>query len=346
MVMIPDFPSHLIQDIRELLSVPRKVVITTHYKPDGDAIGSSLALWGWLLDRGHQVTVVSPSDYPEFLQWMTGNDQVINAERKMSAARKVASEADLIFCLDFNTASRMEATADAILASKAFKVLIDHHPQPDSFCNITFSYPESCATCELVFHFLKAVEPGTVLTSSVADCLYAGIMTDTGSFRFSSTTADTHLVIAELIRSGADGFRIHERIFDHFSEARTRFLGLCLKEKLVVLEKFKTAYIWVTKEELEQHHHQTGDTEGIVNYALGIKGIRFAAFFCERDNLIKISFRSKGSFSVNEFARTHFSGGGHTNAAGGRSKESLDLTLQKFLAVLPDYETKLNLTDD
>ncbi|MBL0342077.1 MAG: DHH family phosphoesterase [Bacteroidetes bacterium] len=305
-------------------------------------MGSSLALYHFLLNNGHQVQIVTPSDYPDFLDWMPGNDKVINYEHAGGKSKQLAMDAELIFCLDFNTASRMEKFADSVLASQAKKVLIDHHLDPDNFCDYTFSFETSCATCELIYYFLLELGGAECITKEISECLYTGIMTDTGSFRFSSMTSDTHLVVAALMRTGASNFAIHENIYDNFSLDRTRFLGHCIKDKLVVLPEFRTAYIAITKEELIEYNHHSGDTEGIVNYALGIKGVRLAAFFCERDHLIKISFRSKENFSVKELSSTHFSGGGHRNAAGGRSIESLDLTIAKFLSLLPGLKETLN----
>lgn len=340
--MIPNFNPDSVAAIRKLLETPGKVVITTHYKPDGDAMGSSLALWHYLVQNGHQATVISPSDWPDFLSWMPGCDRVVNFEHNFSLAKQLTAEADVIFCLDFNAVSRMEKYGETVQKSGAVKVLIDHHLDPEGFCDHTFSFPASCATCELVYYFLLALKDDTAVTTPVAECLYTGIMTDTGSFRFSSMTADTHYLVGNLMKAGASNFYIHEAVYDNFSLDRTRFLGHCIKEKLVVLPEYKTAYIAVTKEELKEFNHKSGDTEGIVNYALGIKGVRMAAFFCERDHLIKISFRSKDDFSVKEIASAHFSGGGHRNAAGGRSNDPLDKTVQRFLDLLPGLKNELN----
>ncbi len=340
--MIPQFDPRSISAIKDLLTTPKRIVITTHHKPDGDAMGSSLALYQYLKGKGHDVNVVAPSDHPDFLNWMPGNENVISYERAGGKGKQLAADAEIIFCLDFNTASRTEKFAEAVLNSPAKKILIDHHLDPEYFCDYTFSFPTSCATCELMYYFLLELNGEDAINKSIAECLYTGIMTDTGSFRFSSMTADTHVVIANLMRAGASNFEIHENIYDNFSLDRTRFLGHCLKDKLVVLPEYRTAYIAITKQELAMYHHQSGDTEGIVNYALGIKGIRLAAFFCERDNLIKISFRSKENFSVKELSSKHFSGGGHRNASGGRSIESLDQTVSRFIALLPALKDELN----
>lgn len=339
--MIPDFDPGQMLRIREILKTPQQVIITTHHKPDGDAMGSSLALYHFLISQGHQVNIITPSDYPDFLYWMPGNETVINYEYNPGKSRQLTENATLIFCLDFNTASRMEKYSETVLRSQAFKILIDHHMDPESFCDVTFSYSDACSTCELIYYFITELDRNAI-TKPVAECLYTGIMTDTGSFRFASMTADSHMIIAALMRAGASNFTIHENVYDNFSLDRTRFLGHCIKERLTVLPEFRTAYIAVSKEELAAFNHRSGDTEGIVNYALGIKGIRFAAFFCERDNLIKISFRSKDDFSVNDIARKHFSGGGHHNAAGGRSNDSLENTIARFLSLLPGLKSELN----
>lgn len=340
--MKPNFDQAQLQAVGELLKVPAKVVITTHHKPDGDAMGSSLALYQYLKSSGHDVQVIAPSDYPDFLYWLPGNEQVINYDHAGGRAKQLVQEAGLIFCLDFNAPSRMEKLGEFVVASGAKKVLIDHHLDAEDFCDFNFSFPTSCATCELIYYFIVALGGKQAITKEVAECLYTGIMTDTGSFRFSSMTADTHEIIAKLMRAGAENYTIHENIYDNFSLDRTRFLGHCIKDKLVVLPEYRTAYIQVTKEELKEYNHQSGDTEGIVNYALGIKGVKMAVFFCERDHLIKISFRSKDGFSVKELAASHFSGGGHRNAAGGRSTDSLDQTVQRFLNLLPEYKSQLN----
>ena len=340
--MIPDFDSGYISKIKDQLSRSNRIIITAHHKPDGDAMGSALALYNHLKTNGHTVNVIMPSDYPEFLQWLPGNDLVINYERHPHAAAKLVADAEMIFCLDFNAADRLDKFREPIINSSAVKVLIDHHLDPEDFCDYTFSFPASCATCELIYYFVIAIGDTKSISYEVAECLYTGIMTDTGSFRFASMTADTHQVVAGLMRTGISNYKIHEAIYDNFSLERTRFLGHCIKEKLVVLPEYRTAYISVTRGELAEFRHQSGDTEGIVNFALGIKGIRLAAFFCERDHLIKISFRSKDDFSVKELSSKHFSGGGHRNAAGGRSTLSLNDTITKFLELLPELQDELN----
>lgn len=339
--MIPNFSLTDIERVKQQLAVSRKIVIVTHHKPDGDAMGASLALNDYLKSNRHNVSVIVPSDYPDFLKWLPGDDGVVNFEKSVSKAESLIADAEIIFVLDFNEPGRVENMEPALRKSGAFKIMIDHHLKPDSFCNLTFSYTEASSTCELVYRFVKAIDDGYKLTLAFSENIYVGIMTDTGSFRFSSTTGDVHRIIADLLDAGVKPHHIHEAVYDNFSFNRTRFLGYCLSEKLTVLNDFNTAYIAVSKKELDQYQHQTGDTEGIVNYALGIKGMRMAAFFSEQENMVKISFRSKGSFSVRELAAQHFSGGGHTNAAGGKSHLTLDQTITKFIDLLPFYKNDL-----
>lgn len=340
--MIPAFHPADIDRLKTFLSLPRKLVVTTHYKPDGDAMGSALALGAFMESAGHQVSVVTPSDYPDFLHWMPGQHMVISFDQEPDSSKQAFLDADAVFCLDFNKAYRVEKLEESLLKTTAMRVLVDHHLDPDPFCDITFSFPESCATSELVYHLICQLGGENSFNPSISTCLYTGIMTDTGSFRFSSMTADTHRIIAHLMSNGAVNHEIHEEVYDNFSLDRTRFLGFCINEKLQVIPAYRAAFIAVSKEELNRFNHQSGDTEGIVNFALGIQGIRLAAFFCERDGMIKISFRSKGNFSVKELATMYFSGGGHANAAGGKSLDGLDQTVQRFIAVLPEFSDKLN----
>lgn len=340
--MIPEFDKKAIEEISKLLSSSRKIVITTHHKPDGDALGSSLALFEFLKMKGHDVSVVSPSDYPEFLAWMPGNKMVINGNENKSNASEKFSSAEIIFCLDFNDPARLEVIEDLLKKSSAKKILIDHHLDPKAGFDFVFSYPESCATAEIVFHLLFALSPKDFLNKNIAMCLYTGIMTDTGSFRYLSMTADTHRIIARLLEAGAVNNFIHENVYDCFSESRTRLLGYCIKDKLVVLRDYSTAYMSLSKEEMKLFNFQTGDAEGIVNYGLGIKGIKLAALFYEREGIVKISFRSKDKFSVKDLAAKHFNGGGHTNAAGGNSNLTLMQTIDKFISVLPEYKKELS----
>jgi bifunctional oligoribonuclease and PAP phosphatase NrnA len=338
--MIPAFNSEDISAIRSLLSVPRNVVVVPHHKPDGDALGSALAVMHFLQQAGHLATVVSPSEFPDFLSWMEGSSSVIDYIKNTRAANDAFAKADIIFCVDFNNPRRVERMQTLLNNSSAKKILVDHHLDPIPFCDYTFSFPEACATSEILYHLFVALN-GEINNSHIAACLYAGLVTDTGSFRFDSVTSDTHNVVAALLNTGIRHSRIHDYIYDSYSEMRLKFLGFCLKEKLVVLKDFNAAYISVSKKDMDAYQHQPGDLEGIVNFALSIKGILVAALFSERDAVVKMSFRSKADFSVKELAEKHFEGGGHKNAAGGRSNLSLEATVQKFISLLPEYSAEL-----
>ncbi len=333
--------------LRALLAEPKEILITTHHKPDADALGSSLGWAGYLRQRGHSVTVVTPTDYPAFLDWMPGNDTVVIYDPAQNDAlvRRLMAQADVIFCLDFNTLSRINELGPMVGESAATKVLVDHHLLPDPFAAISFSHPEAAATCELVFELIRALGDQALITPAIGECLYAGIMTDTGSFRHPSTSRNVHLITAELLTLGVNTSSVHRRVYDSWSELRLRFLGFVLKDKLTVVREFNTAYIAITKDELRAYDSKTGDTEGLVNFALSIEGIRLAVLFVERGPVVKISFRSAGEFSVNELSRAHFNGGGHRNAAGGISYTSLEATVGKLVSLLPQYATELTATE-
>jgi len=332
------------QAVHKLLDEPQKIVIVTHWSPDGDALGSSLGMYHYLLSRKHTVTVVTPNDYPRFLNFLPGNDKVIDFQKNAKTGKAAIAKADMIFCMDFNSLKRIEELGKEVEKSKATKVIIDHHQKPDTFADYLIHSVEASSTCELVYGFISANEDGELITKKVATCLYTGIMTDTGSFSFSSTTATTHSCAAMLILAGAENEKIHQQIYNDSTEDRLRLLGYCLSEKLTVLKDYNTAFFSLRADELKKFNHKKGDTEGVVNYALSIAGIEFAAFFVERDGGVKSSFRSKSEFDVNQFARKHFNGGGHQHAAGGNSDVSLDEVVLQFIAVLPEYKKELNNT--
>lgn len=305
-------------------------------------MGSSLALYNYLNKKGHNVQVITPSDYPEFLWWLPGNDNVINFEKESHKSAELISKADIVFCLDFNWLSRVEAMQEPLRNSEAKKVLIDHHLDPENAFDIVFSYPDACSTCELIYDFIIAMNDDAIIDKEIAESIYCGIMTDTNSFRFASMKPRTHRIIANLMDAGAVNYLIHERIYDNTSESRLRLLGYSLLEKLVVLHEFRTAYIVLSDKEMDEYDFRPGDTEGLVNYALSIQGVKLAVFFAERDGGIKISFRSKGDFSVKDLSAKFFNGGGHKNASGGHSKLSLEETIKKFVEILPLYKVSLN----
>ena len=329
-------------EIKELLLSPKKIVISTHSNPDGDAIGSSLAMYAFLIKKGHTASVIIPNDYPEFLDWLPANESITVYDHEPEVCHELLKEADIIFCLDYSAIHRVWKLSEPIRKAGAIKILIDHHPDPegDDF-DYLFSEEKTSSTGELIFDFINGLGDRDMIDKPIAECIYVGIMTDTGSFSYACNGEHTYLVVAELFRLGIDGEHIHRLVYDKFSESRLRLLGYCLSEKLVVLMEFATAYIYLSRKDLERFNFKIGDTEGVVNYALSIKGIRFAALFMEREKKIRISFRSKGDFSVNEFARKHYAGGGHKNAAGGDSFLSFDKTIQHFRELLTEYKDQL-----
>lgn len=331
-----------ISDIKQLLSNPKQIVIVPHKNPDGDAIGSSLALYHYLIAKDHKVTVIAPNDYPEFLKWIPGESHIIIHEVETEKANTLIAQAELIFTLDFNALHRTGAMEHPLSKAKATKILIDHHQQPDNYAKYIYSDVTICSTCQMVYHFFEMLDDKKSINSKIATCLYVGIMTDTGSFRFSSTTATTHRVIADLIDKGAVNAEIHNQVYDNNSYDRLQLLGVALNN-LKVVPDLNTAYISLSQRELNKHNFTKGDTEGVVNYGLSIKGVKFAAIFIEhkQEGIIKISLRSKHNFDVNEFAREHFEGGGHINAAGGRSNLGLSETITKFVSLLPQYKKAL-----
>ncbi len=340
--MIPTFDVQTLESFRSFLAEkPLKIVVTTHHKPDGDAIGSSVGLAGILRRMGHTVAIVAPSESPDFLSWIEGFSTIIDFIRTPDAGRQALQEADLICCLDFNDPSRVEGMKEALLAAPARRMLLDHHLDPKDFCEFTFSDSRIGSTSELVIHLATALGQAHQIERGEAEALYTGIMTDTGSFRFSTVSPDTHRAVALLLEAGARPAFIHERVYDTNSESRTRFLGHCLLNRMKVIEEYHTVVFFIYKTDMEHFKHEPGDLEGIVNYGLGIRNMRMSALFSERDGIVKISFRSKGEFSVKELSEKHFSGGGHKNAAGGRSDLSLDESVHKFIGLLPDYAAGL-----
>lgn len=330
--------------IKQLLSEPKSIVVVPHKNPDGDAIGSSLGLYHYFKQFGHKVVIIAPNDYPEFLKWMPSEETVMIYDSQTEAANIIIDKADVIFTLDFNALNRIGNMEAAVTNSKAVKIMIDHHQQPDDYALYTYSDVSMSSTCEMVYNFIVMLDDADHIDADVATCLYTGIMTDTGSFRFPSTTSQTHKVIAALIEKGANNAQIHNNIYDTNSYNQLQLLG-CALRNLKVLPEYNTAYITLSQEELNTYNFKKGDTEGFVNYGLSLKGVVFAAIFIEnqQEQIIKVSLRSKGNFSVNEFSRTHFEGGGHINAAGGKSDLSMEATIEKFIRILPTYKHVLNL---
>jgi phosphoesterase RecJ-like protein len=332
-------------DLKKLLATPLKIVITTHQKPDADALGSSLGMAGYLKKLHHQVKIITPTDYPSFLFWMPGNEDVLVYEEQKTKdiAQKYFMEADLIIALDFSDLKRIIPLDQFVNQSTAKRLLIDHHIGNTHFADFELWKVSAAATCELVYDFICLMGHQHYIDLSIASCIYAGIVTDTGSFKYESTTAALHRKVADLMDVGLDTNQIHRLIYDNNTEERLRFLGFALSEKLTILKDYKTAYFVLSLEEQKKFNTQTGDTEGLVNYALSMAGIRMATILIEKyDKTVKMSFRSFGTLAVNEIASKHFSGGGHKNAAGGKSELSLAETEKKFLAILAEYHDVLN----
>lgn len=324
------------------LDTPKKIVITTHQKPDGDAMGSSLGLYHLLIQLGHTVTVISPTNWASFLKWMPGANGIVDFELSKDIAIKYLLEADVLFCLDFNVLHRTKHMEPVLKELSCIKVLIDHHEQPQvDYFTYGNSNTKKSSTCEMVFDFVTESGHSDKINSSMAQCLYSGVMTDTGSFRFPATTSSVHLMVARLKETGFNHTLVHENIYDNFLENRLRFIGHVLLNRMEVLYEYNTAIMTIPKNDLLRFHIKTGDTEGLVNYLLTIEGIKVGALVIDRDEERKWSFRSKGGFDVNTFARTHFEGGGHFNAAGGRSDDSIDQTVWKFKKVIKQYQQEL-----
>ncbi len=325
--------------LKDKLATPCNIVITTHHKPDGDAMGSSLGLYNYLIQKGHHVKVITPTDYPFFLQWLPNNPEVIIYTEHQTQSNLLIKNADLIFCLDFNSLLRINQMGVEVKSSSALKIMIDHHLEPEDFDDFRHWSITACATAQLVYDFIvNHLNERELINSDVATCLYLGIMTDSGSFRFPTVTSDLHRIVADLIDLGANNSRIHQLVYDNASEERLRFLGYCLSNKLEVLREFNTALITVSQADINKFNIQTGETEGIVNYALSINGIKLAAFITERKNEIKLSLRSTGDFPANEICKKYFNGGGHRNASGGQSNDTLAAVTAQFKAILPEYK--------
>lgn len=320
-----------IQAIQELLATPKKIAIIPHRSPDGDAMGSTLGLYHFLLKTNHSPVVIAPNDFPNFLDWLPGAETVLVFENDRSSTTQLLQEAELVFTLDFNALHRTGEMEAVLSKLSAPMIMIDHHQLPDSYAAFTYSDTSFGSTCEMVYNFIGFLNQKSLIDKTIATCLYTGILTDSGGFRFPKTTGTTHKIAAEFIDLGVENSVIPNLLFDNNSYDRLQLLGRAL-QNMKVLPEHKTSYISLSQKELDEFNYIKGDTEGIVNYGLTIKGIVFAAIFIEHrdENIIKISFRSQGDFDVNQFARNHFGGGGHINAAGGKSYDTLEHTIKKF----------------
>jgi bifunctional oligoribonuclease and PAP phosphatase NrnA len=337
-----DISESSIAYFKKLLGESTDVLITTHYNPDGDAIGSSLALYHFLVSEGINAKVLIPNELPSFLQWMPGIKQATIYNEDTDAGNALIESADLIFCMDYNGLNRVKLFSDQLRSAKATRILIDHHVQPENEFDLSFSIISVSSTSELLYQLLDEAGFAAKITKEMAECFFVGIMTDTGSFSYACNRHETFDIAAKLINTGIDVERIHRMVYDTYSESRMRLLGHCLGTNMKVLPQFATAYIWLTQKELEEFEYQQGDTEGVVNYALSIQNVAVAALFTERGDRVRVSLRSKGEFSVNEFARAHFNGGGHRNAAGGDVFKTMPETLAWFESLLPVYSVEIH----
>ncbi len=336
-----DIDRIVVNGFKETIARFEKFVIVPHVNPDGDAIGASLAVRKVLLNMGKSVRVIIPNDFPDFLQWMEGSEQVIDYTKKSRQARLIFNEAEVLICLDFNEFERSEGLKKLLKAYAGPSILIDHHPNPTAQCSIMLSYPEVSSTCELVFRVLELAGLGNYIDKSAAEAIFAGMMTDTGNFSYNASDPETYRIIAKLLERGIDKDVIHSNIYHTFSLDRWRLIGHALKEKMVILPEFRTGYICLSNEELERFNFQSGDTEGLVNYPLMVKDIVFCVLMQEKKDRIKMSFRSKGSFPANEISSIYFKGGGHLNAAGGESFDTLENTVAKLMMLFEKYKQQL-----
>jgi len=321
---------------------PRRIVLTSHQNPDGDAVGSTLGLSHVFSKLGHHSQVIVPNAFPGFLEWLPGAGSILVYDENPIVCDELILQSDLVFSMDYNAIHRVDKMKDVIELSKAFKILIDHHLEPVvSDFDLLISDVKKSSTSELVYDFLMKAGYGIYLDKDIAECLYTGIVTDTGSFSYSCNNPATWRTVADLIEFNIDTELLHRLIYDTYSEHRMRLLGFSLSDRMKVFPQYHTAYIFLTQDDLNRYKYQVGDTEGLVNYPLSIDGIQLSALFTERKELVRISLRSKGCFSVNAFAREHFNGGGHKNAAGANSYHSIEKTTELFESLLPIYKDEL-----
>lgn len=331
-----------IQEIFPQLSEPRNIAIIPHQKPDADAMGASLALFNFLKQFGHNVTVISPTNWAKWVNWMPGCNEVVDFEMNRQHANEVLDATDWLFCVDFNIFHRTKTMTEKLKELTCVKILIDHHQEPDepSF-NYGISDVNKSSTCEMIYDFIVASGHADRITEPISECIYAGVVADTGSFRFPSASAAMHRLVADLKSRGLQHSKIHENLFDNFLENKLRFTGHVLMNRMQVFYEYNTALIAIPKSDLLKYYIKTGDTEGLVNFPQSIQGIKLVGLVIDRDEERKWSFRSKGDFDCNTFARKYFEGGGHYNASGGRSSDPLEVTVQKFKQAIKENKSLL-----
>ncbi|MBS1657067.1 MAG: bifunctional oligoribonuclease/PAP phosphatase NrnA [Bacteroidetes bacterium] len=329
-------------EVKFLLSVPQKIIITTHQRPDGDAIGSSLGLFHYLKKKNQEVHFISPTDYPSFLKWVPGTEEVLIFEKEKAKCAELVEAATLIFCLDFNKLYRLDELGRFIENSKAPKILIDHHLEPDGFPSFQFWRVSASSTSELVYEFLAEMNEDKVIDPVMATCLYTGILTDTDRFRVPTTSPAVHRIVASLLEKGIDHTAVYGNIYESYTENRLRFWGFCVTEKMDIIKELNAGIISIERPEMNRFGIQLGDTEGLVNYPLWIDHVKVSALIMERQGEVKLSLRSKGDFSVEKICREHFGGGGHRNASGGTSYTSVKETKEKLISILALQKSELN----
>lgn len=330
------------EKLRERLSKGNEnILIISHRNPDGDAMGSSLGLYNVLAKTNNTVNLMMPNDFPGFLKWMRFAGQTVIFSKEEEKAVRLLKSATLLFTLDFNDPGRVREFEEHVKNSAALKILIDHHPDPEDFADITISHTEVSSTAELVYEFILAAGLSQWMDKDVAECIYTGIMTDTGCFSYNSSRPETYQVLSELLNCNIEKDKVYSLVYDNFSYDRMRLMGHCLDKKMQYLPSYHTAYITLTQEEMREYNFRVGDSEGFVNLPLSIRGVVLSALFTENKDVVKISLRSKGDFAVNRICAEHFNGGGHKNAAGGESHETLEKTVEKFINLLPAYQEEL-----
>lgn len=329
--------SQEIESFKLQLADSKKIAIVTHYNPDGDALGSSLAIYSYFLNLGFDVTCIVPNPFPDYLSWMPGADKVLNAQKQLQKAKRLIQNADILFVSDMNAAHRAgKELENSLIKSKAFKVLIDHHPNPSFDAQIVYSTIEATSASEMVYRFIKEINTESQITIDCADCIYTGMITDTGSLSYACNRPLIYRILEDLMKIGVDGELIHRQVYDNYSESRLRLLGVSLNN-MVVLEDHATSFMFLTRQDLLENGFKNGDTEGFVNYGLALSSVKFTAFFTEREERIRISFRSKDEFDVNVFAATYFNGGGHKNASASYHYDTLENTLQYFKKIVQNH---------
>ena len=331
-----------LSEIKSFLSQKKKITLTTHSNPDGDAIGSIVAMMHYLEKKGHDVKAVVPNPFPDFYAWIPGSNRLIVFEKNANEAKKALQESEMVFSLDYNAFSRVGQMTDSLKAAPGLKFLIDHHIEPEAGFDYYFSTTQTSSTGELVYDFIQLMDDANLLNTDIAAALYTSIMTDTGSFSFASNNPKTYLVAAALIETGIDAEKIHRLVYDTFTEHRLRLLGFAISERMLVWPELHTAVIYLGKEDLKRFNYRVGDTEGIVNFPLSMENVNLSVLITEKERKIKLSFRSKGDFSVNDLARAHFNGGGHRNAAGGQMNDTMEVTIEKVKSALVPHKDELN----